>query len=155
RIEGMLARTGDAGAAESVSRRARDVAPPEPPRAATTPGGPGTPPEAAPRPPRGGRSSEKCEGDDDVQSAALNALQQMDSEKALPILRRVLARRDAGSECLRRKAVFIVSQQQGRESEQILLDAARNDPDSGVREQAVWWLSQVNSPTAVAALDSI
>ena len=32
---------------------------------------------------------------------------------------------------------------------------ARNDPDAEVREQAVFWLSQVNSPTAVAALDSI
>jgi HEAT repeat protein len=117
-----------------------------------------------PRPPRGSgpvvattprRGNDKCEGGDDVQTAALNALQQMDSEKALPILRRVLARRDEGSECLRRKAVFIVSQQNGREAEQILLDAARSDPDSEVREQAVWWLSQVNSPSAVTALDSI
>ena len=32
---------------------------------------------------------------------------------------------------------------------------ARNDPDPEVRSQAVFWLSQVNSPTAVAALDSI
>jgi HEAT repeat protein len=79
----------------------------------------------------------------------------MDADRALPILRRVLARRDEGSACLRRKAVFIVSQQEGRDAEQILLDAARNDPDQEVREQAVWWLSQVNSPSAVTALDSI
>src|SRR6185503_11942171 len=52
-------------------------------------------------------------------------------------------------------AVFIVSQQEGRDAEQILLDAARNDPDQEVREQAVWWLSQVDSPGAVTALDSI
>lgn len=101
------------------------------------------------------RGKRDCGDEDDVQTAALNALQQMDADRALPILKRVLARRDEGSSCLRRKAVFIVSQQEGRDAEQILLDAARNDPDQEVREQAVWWLSQVDSPTAVAALDSI
>ena len=37
----------------------------------------------------------------------------------------------------------------------ILLDAARNDPDREVRTQAVFWLSQVNSDRAVTALDSV
>src|SRR2546427_13189470 len=37
----------------------------------------------------------------------------------------------------------------------ILLDVARNDPDSEVRLQAVFWLSQVGSDRAVTALDSI
>jgi HEAT repeat protein len=97
----------------------------------------------------------ECEIEDDTQSAALNALMQMDGEKALPILKKVLARRDEGSLCLRRKAVFLVSQHEGRETERILLDAARNDPDPEVREQAVVWLSQVDSPAAVMALDSI
>ena len=44
--------------------------------------------------------------------AALNALLQMDADRALPILRRVLARRDTCSEILRRKAVFLVAQKQ-------------------------------------------
>ncbi|PYO76360.1 MAG: hypothetical protein DMD67_08810 [Gemmatimonadetes bacterium] len=42
-----------------------------------------------------------------------------------------------------------------RQSEDILLNAARNDPDSECRQQAVFWLSQVGSDRAVAALDSI
>ena len=79
----------------------------------------------------------------------------MDGDKALPILKKVLARRDPASLCLRRKAVFLVSQHEGPETERILLDAARTDPDGEVREQAVQWLSQVDSPAAVAALDSI
>ena len=37
----------------------------------------------------------------------------------------------------------------------ILLSAARTDPDAEVREQAVFWLSQVNAPEVVPALDSI
>lgn len=93
--------------------------------------------------------------EEDMRVAALNALLQMDSERALPILQRVLARRDECSEVLRRKAIFLVSQKQGPETENILLSAARNDPDSQVREQAIFWLSQVNSERAATALDSI
>ena len=37
----------------------------------------------------------------------------------------------------------------------MLLAAARNDPDAEVREQAVFWLSQVGTDKAVVALDSI
>lgn len=87
--------------------------------------------------------------------AALNGLMQMDAAKATPILQKVLARRDSGSVCLRRKAVFLIAQQETSNAESILLSVARNDPDPEVRSQAVFWLSQVNSPTAVAALDSI
>jgi HEAT repeat protein len=87
--------------------------------------------------------------------AALNALQQMDAERARPILRKVLARRDAASVCLRRKAVFLVSQQQASGTEDILLESVRSDPDPEVQRQAVFWLSQVNTDRAVAALDSI
>src|SRR5206468_988632 len=93
--------------------------------------------------------------EDDVRVAALNGLLQMDATNALPILKKVLAKRDACSAGLRRKAVFIVSQKRGGETEDILLDVARNDPDSDVRQQAVFWLSQVGSDRAVTALDSI
>jgi len=93
------------------------------------------------------------EGDDRV--AALNALLQMDAESAMPILKKVLARRDPCSIVLRRKAVFLVSQKRTPETIDILLGAARNDPDSEVREQAVFWLSQVGTDRAVGALDSI
>jgi HEAT repeat protein len=79
----------------------------------------------------------------------------MDSEKARPILQKVLARRDAASVCLRRKAVFLISQGGGEGAEEILLNSARTDPDPEVREQAIFWLSQVGSEKAVGALDSI
>jgi HEAT repeat protein len=67
----------------------------------------------------------------------------------------VLARRDPGSVCLRRKAVFLIAQESAEGTEDILLDAARNDPDPEVREQAVFWLAQVGTDRAVSALDSI
>jgi HEAT repeat protein len=79
----------------------------------------------------------------------------MDPAKARPVLRKVLARRDTGSVCLRRKAVFLVVQQKEPGTEDLLLESVRTDPDSYVREQAVFWLSQVGTDRAVGALDSI
>src|SRR5204862_235985 len=93
--------------------------------------------------------------DDDMRVAALNGLLQMDATNAVPILKKVLARRDACSAGLRRKAVFLVSQKHSDETEDILLDVAQHDPDPEVRQQAVFWLSQVPTDRAVAMLDSI
>ena len=92
---------------------------------------------------------------DDVRMQALNALMQMDAQNAMPILRDVLANRAADRVGLRRRAVFLVAQKRAEGREEILLDAARNDPDREVREQAVRWLSSVRTDEAVAALDSI
>lgn len=93
--------------------------------------------------------------DDDVRVAALNALLQMDAKQAVPILQKVLARRDPGSASLRQKAVFLVSQKRTAETENLLLSVARNDPDAQVREQAVFWLSQVNTDRSVDILGDI
>jgi HEAT repeat protein len=91
----------------------------------------------------------------DVRLQALNALLQMDSDAAMPILRRLLQNRAEDNIELRRRAIFLVAQKSVEDREVILLDAARNDPDDGVREQAVFFLSQVQTDAAVDALDSI
>jgi HEAT repeat protein len=157
RIRGQLARGGDAESAEEIAVIAgRAATPPTPPTPAIAAAPPAPPSALTPSMGRrGGPNRDRCDNEDDIQSAALNALQSMDEDRALPILKRVLARRDPGSECIRKKAIFILSQQEGPEIERILLEAARNDPDAEVQEQAVWWLSQVDSPGAVVALDSI
>lgn len=130
RVEGQLARMGDADAAQRVSVAAESAAP--------------------------SRNTSECtEDEDDTRIAALNALLQLDADRAIPILKKVLARREKCSEVLRRKAVFLVSQKRTDETESILLDAARQDPDTEVREQAVFWLSQVGTERSVNALDSI
>jgi hypothetical protein len=103
--------------------------------------------------------STKCPTEDDendMRIAALNALMQVDADRAMPILKQVLARRDACSIGLRRKALFLVSQKAGSNGAEILLESARTDPDQEVREQAVFWLSQVHDdPRAVEMLDSL
>jgi TolA-binding protein/HEAT repeat protein len=160
RVQGELARRGDPDAAAAVSEDAGIAAGP------VIVGTPGTPPTVmAPTGPttviagtpgrRRGRSASCDENDDDMRIAALNAVLQMDPDRAVPLLKTVLARRDEGSACLRRKAVFLVSQKRTEETSRILLDAVRSDPDQEVREQAVFWLSQVPGDETVAALDSI
>lgn len=149
RIRGQLARRGDAEAAREVEELARELA--DVNRQAADRGR-----EARERARAADKQAQaRCEGEDDERMSALNALLQMDGDRALPILKKVMARRDEGSVCLRRKAMFLISQHEGPEAEALLLEAARSDPDLEVREQGVFWLSQVESEGAVAALDSI
>lgn len=100
------------------------------------------------------RDQERQGRPDEAKMAALQALMNMDSQAAIPILRRVVQNRDNSPE-LRVQALFILSQQKGDEVMDLMVDAARNDPDREVREQAVFWLSQVDSPESVNLLESI
>ncbi|MCC6928966.1 MAG: HEAT repeat domain-containing protein [Gemmatimonadaceae bacterium] len=157
RVCGELAKRGDeqcaaqvaesAGAGESRGgSRMTTVRAPRPPR--------------PPMPPSARRSASSQEPgcpdeDDDERIAALNALLQMDADRALPILEKVLARRDKCSVSLRRKAVFLVSQKGDARAADILMGAVRNDPDGEVREQAVFWLGQTRDERAVEMLQEI
>ena len=120
RVCGELAKRGDEDCAADIDRTAQED-----------------------RPAQGNAS---C-GDIDDKIAALNALLQMDAERAMPILKKVLERRDPCSAELRRQALFLVSQKRTDETANILMNAARNDPDAEVREKAVFWLSQVPGST--------
>ena len=157
RINGELARQGDANAAAVVASTASELAPPAPPSIGPSPVG--AAPAVAPVPPMGpgfnGMRGDGCDREDDVRLMALNAVLQMDADRAVPILQKVLARRDSGSACLRRKAVFILAQKDSPNTGDMLLNVVRTDPDQEVREQAVFWLSQVKGDAAVSALDSI
>src|SRR3954469_19056261 len=100
-------------------------------------------------PTQGARTCPDEDDENDDRIAALNALLQMDADRAMPILKKVLERRDACSAGLRRKAVFLVSQKRTDETANILMNVARTDPDGEVREQAVFWLSQVPGSTGL------
>jgi HEAT repeat protein len=126
RIRGELGRRGDSDAARQVERSAV----------------------------RAARPSNPC-GDDDTRVAALNALMGMDSDRALPVLERVLARRDECSAELREKAVFIVSRMGAPAAENILMRVVRTDPSSEVREQAVFWLSQSGTERSLQLIEEI
>jgi HEAT repeat protein len=104
---------------------------------------------------QGGGQTRSCpdENDDnDERIMALNALLTMNAESAVPILERVLARRDDCSRGLRKKAVFLIAQKRSTGVVDILLKVAREDPAPEVREQAVFWLSNVRDPRVVDVL---
>ena len=86
---------------------------------------------------------------------AMEALLNMDEDRALPILRSVLANQSPSTVELREKAVFLLSQHESDESVELLIATAGNDPSRKVREQAVFWLSQVGSEAAVAFLEEL
>jgi TolA-binding protein len=139
RVCGELAQRGDAECAAEIARTANPNA------------------DA-----RGGQSAASasqpanCSDDEsDERIVALNALLQMDADRALPILKKVLERRDACAYILRRKAVFLVSQKGGDEAADILMQAAKSDPDRETREQAIFWLGQVRSERAVDLLEDV
>ena len=130
RVCGELAKRGDQTCASQIVTKAGDIT-------ADTPTA------------SQGRRCPSEDDEDDDRIAALNALLQMDADQAMPILKKVLERRDACSAALRRKAVFLVSQKRTDETANILMNVARSDPDQEVREQAVFWLSQVPGSTGL------
>jgi HEAT repeat protein len=160
RVCGELARQGDEGCAAEVAAAAKATIDTKAQKVAIKEEAAEAKAEAAASRGLRSRGSSLPSGcasddDDDDRVAALNALLQMDADRALPILKTVLARRDACSVVLRRKAVFLVSQKRSAETADILLNIAKNDPDEEVREQAVFWLSQVPDERAVTMLQQI
>jgi Outer membrane lipoprotein/HEAT repeats len=126
RVCGELAKRGDEACAADIERTAQKDPPVQ-----------------------GGKSCPDEDDENNIKIAAIDALMQMDADRAMPILKQVLERRDPCSAGLRRKAVFIVSQKRTDQTANILMSVARNDPDQETREQAVFWLSQVPGSTGL------
>ena len=123
RIDGMLARSGDQEAIASLADRARNA------------------------------TSDGCpRAQDDERIDALNAVAQMDAEKAMPILKKVLSRREPCTQQLRRTAVWLVASRKQPDAAEMLLNVAKTDPDKEVREQAVFWMSNVPTEEATTML---
>lgn len=151
RIRGKLARTGDEAAAAAVAEASSLVASEAPSARAA---GEAARAGRTSRAPRSEAAQAGCP-EAELQVTALHALSQMDSERTIPVLKKVLSRRDPCSGELRRKAMFLLAQQEGTQATAMLLEAVREDPDPEVRRQAVFWLSQVEDDRAVEALKEI
>jgi HEAT repeat protein/TolA-binding protein len=144
RVSGQLARRGDAPSAEAVVESAERLAALSPLERTVNV-------NVAER-----ESPAECElPNAEERIEALNALMQVDADRAVPILTRVLDRRDPCTVGLRRKAVFLVSQKRRPGVEDVLLKSVKTDPDRQVREQAVFWLSQVGTERAVDVLGDL
>lgn len=98
---------------------------------------------------------EHCREQTELQLSALNALLHMNTDRALPVLKQVMERRDECAVPLRRRAVFLIAEKESPDAVELLLSAARSDPDVEVRRQAVFWLSEVDDERAVDALQEV
>ncbi|HEX4684324.1 MAG TPA: HEAT repeat domain-containing protein [Gemmatimonadaceae bacterium] len=97
-----------------------------------------------------------CDQEDlQLRAEALSALTQMDPNQALPILHRVLDRKDECSASLRRNAVLILSRRTDPDATALLLQTAKSDPNIAVRSEAVSYLSRVPGDAGVNALEDI
>ena len=103
---------------------------------------------------QGHKHASAC-GDNELRLDALDAVLNMDEVRAMPILLEVLERHGECDVEVRKKAVFMVSQQEIYETVAILEGVVHNDPSLEVQEQAVFWLSQVDAEEAVTALESV
>lgn len=98
----------------------------------------------------------RCPTDDDAAKLiALNSLMQQDPDAVLPVLQKLLERRDNCSVSLRKRAVYMVAQTKEEERADILLRVASGDASTEVRRDAILMLSDVATERAARALDSI
>ncbi len=125
RIDGALARLGDADASDRVRRLAST----------------------------GQRVCDREERNVKIQ--ALSALAQMDPEGARAILDRVLATRDECSAPVRREALAIVARTGGAAAIATLARAARNDADYQTQAAALEALGRVDTDAAYAVIDEV
>jgi FOG: HEAT repeat len=126
RVNGALAQRGDRAAAAQIEKAALET---------------------------GGT---RCDPDDiRIRSEALNALSQMDPERASPILRRVLEKKDECSAALRRNAVFMLGRRGDAESSALLMTVAKSDPDAGVRGEAISFLARIPGDAGLNALEEM
>lgn len=125
RIRGALAVRGDRNAEEAVRRAAQ-------------------------------ANGQPCDQEDiAVRVEALSALSQMDGETVVPILRRVLARKDECSAQLRRRALSILGRRGDTAAVATFVFVAKNDPDANVRGEAIGYLARQPGERVVDALEDL
>ena len=125
RIRGALAVQGDRNAAAAISRTAAN-------------------------------SGDPCDREDlAVRIEALNSLGKTDPESTTPILRRVLARRDACSASLRRAALYLLGRRKDPEAVNLIMEAARGDTDVRVRSDALRFLAAMPGDQAITTIEEI
>jgi HEAT repeat protein/TolA-binding protein len=90
-----------------------------------------------------------------VRAEALSALGQMDRAAAMPIVKKVLARRDECTVELRRRALFVAARDADADAVNLIMDVAKNDSDQSIRSEAMRWLPRVAGDNAVPQLEEL
>jgi HEAT repeat protein len=102
------------------------------------------------------KTSGGCDREDiGVRAEALSALGQMDRASAMPIVKKILARRDECTVELRRRALFVAARDADADAVALIIDVAKNDTDQGIRGEAMRWLPRVAGDNAVPQLEEL
>jgi len=97
-----------------------------------------------------------CDSDDmQVRVEAMGALSQMDAPTALPIIKRVLDKKDECTVELRKRAVFILGRRGDADAATLLAATAKSDPSTSVRGEAISWLPKLQGDAGVNMLEEI
>jgi HEAT repeat protein len=100
------------------------------------------------------RGESSCDQEEaQVRAEALTALVQNDPSGSMPVLRRILARRDECSVPLRRRAVYLLGKDGDASRVDEVLEIARNDPSPEVRSDAIARLAQIPGERSTAVLE--
>ena len=100
-------------------------------------------------PAKAAQAERPSSGDEDLALAALEGLMSQPSERALPIIKKVLA--GSQTTTVKRRALFVLSQIEGPEAQQILLQTARST-DAGMRGEAIRSIGIGGDPKTLDAL---
>lgn len=102
------------------------------------------------------RANTGCDREEvSVRAEALQALAQMDIQSAMPVVKKVLQRRDECTVELRRRALYLLSRQPDTEAAALVLDVAKNDPDEGIRGEAMRLLPRIAGDNAIPQLEEL
>ncbi len=102
------------------------------------------------------RDAGTCDSEElSVRASALNTLMHNDPAAAMPILAKVLDRRDECSVSLRRNAVMIIGTKGDAQQRARLNDVIARDPNMSVRSDAIGYVAQANTDAAAGTLDGI
>lgn len=90
-----------------------------------------------------------------VRASALSVLMRNDPDAAMPLLVRVLDRKDECSVSLRKNAVMLIGTRGDEQSKAKLSQVARSDPSASVRSDAIGYLAKVSGDEVVSALEAV
>jgi HEAT repeat protein len=90
-----------------------------------------------------------------VRSAALNALMQTDPDAAMQYAMKMLAKKDDCSRDLRRNALFLIGDKRDAKATATLISVAKTDPSPDVRQTAVSYLGRIQTDEALGALEDL
>jgi HEAT repeat protein len=93
--------------------------------------------------------------DQQVKVEALSAYYRMDATAALGTIRNVLGKKDDCSVELRKRAVFMLGNRADADAAGLLAAAAKSDPSTDVRVDAIGWLPKVQGDAGVNTLEEI